>query len=106
MIKMVTLGEKETLSGARTGHDIVIVSQYCIFQNTKGYKELTIYSMITLFDTFEILCIWKFYVKWNICSLGANVPFSVIFSKVFKTLFNFFLYFFSMCLKIENDVMI
>ena len=40
---------------------------------------------------------------------GANAPFSIIFSKVFKTCLNFlkfFLEFFQCCLKIENDVMI
>ena len=37
---------------------------------------------------------------------GANAPFSIIFSKVFKTLLKFFLGFFHCYLKIENDVMI
>ena len=31
--------------------------------------------------------------KWNICSLRANAPFSIMFSKVFKTLLKFFLIF-------------
>ena len=39
-------------------------------------------------------------------SFGANAPFSIIFSKVFKTLIKFFLNLFQCCLKIENDVMI
>ena len=40
-------------------------------------------------------------------AIGANAPFSIIFSKVFKTLHNFFLFFFSQCyLKVENDVLI
>ena len=60
--------------------------------------------MITPFDVFKTLCIWK-YGKLSICSIGANAPFSIIFSKVFKT-FNFFLDFFQCCLKIENYVMI
>ena len=37
---------------------------------------------------------------------GANALFSIIFSKVLKTLFNFFVDFFQCCLKIEKDVMI
>ena len=36
---------------------------------------------------------------------GANAPFSIIVSKVFKTLLKYFLNF-SICLKIEIDVMI
>ena len=47
--------------------------------------HLTLYSIITPFDYFEISCIWKYYRKWSICSFGANAPFSIIFSKVFKT---------------------
>ena len=57
---------------------------------TKLY--LTINSIITPFDTFEISYIWKYYGKRSICS-GANAPFSIIFSKVFKTLLRFFLIF-------------
>ena len=34
------------------------------------------------YDAFEISCIWKYYGKWSIC---ANAPFSIIFSRVFKT---------------------
>ena len=41
------------------------------------------------FDAFEI------HVFENIIENGgANAPFSIIFSKVFKTLLNFFLFFF------------
>ena len=47
----------------------------------------TLYSIITPFDTFEIM------------ENGANVPFSIVFSKVFKTLLNFFLIFFPMLSK-------
>ena len=61
---------------------------------------------MTPFDTFEISHIWKYYGKWSICSFGANAPFPIIFSKVFKTELNFFLEFLQCCLKIENDVMI
>ena len=32
--------------------------------------------------TFFIL---KYYGSWSICSFGANAPFTIIFSKVFKT---------------------
>ena len=46
---------------------------------------LTLHSIITQFDAFEISRIVNHYGKWSICSLGANVPFSIIFSKVFKT---------------------
>ena len=38
-------------------------------------------------------------------AFGANAPFSIIFSKVFKTLL-IFLEFFQCCLKIENYVII
>ena len=54
---------------------------------------LTVYSIIATFDAFEISCIWKYYGKW----FGANAPFSIIFSKVFKTLLILF-YFFQYCL--------
>ena len=37
--------------------------------------------------------LWKYYGKWSICSFGANAPFSIIFSKVFKTYLKFFLTF-------------
>ena len=40
-------------------------------------------------NAFEKLCIWKYYGKWSICSLGANAPFSIKFSKVFRLHFNF-----------------
>ena len=55
--------------------------------------DLTIYSIVTPFDTFEISCIWKYYGKWSFCSFGANTSFSIIFSKVYKTLLKFFLNF-------------
>ena len=54
------------------------------------WKCVTLYSIITPVDTFEILCIWKYYGKWSICSFGANAPFSIIFSDVFKTLLKCF----------------
>ena len=63
---------------------------------------LTLYSIIAPFDAFEISCIWKYNGKWSICSLRANAPFPIIFSKVFKTLI--FLDFFHCYLKIKNDV--
>ena len=58
-------------------------------------------SIIMLFDAFEnhFLKIWKM----EHLPLRANAPFSIKFSKVFKTLLN---YFFLIYLKIENDVMI
>ena len=56
--------------------------------------KLTLYSIITPFDAFEISSIWKYYGKWSICSLGANAPFSIIFSKVFTIELKFFLIFF------------
>ena len=54
----------------------------------------------------------KYHVFENIMENGAfaqgvNAPFSIVFSKVFKTLLNCFLKFiYHCCLKIENDVMI
>ena len=60
------------------------------------YFSLTLYSMITPFDAFEILCIGKYYGKW---SFVANARFSIIISKVFKTLLKFFLIFISMLSK-------
>ena len=53
----------------------------------------------------------KYHVFENITengafALGANAPFSIFFSKVFKTVLKFFLNFYQCCLKIENDVMI
>ena len=51
---------------------------------------LTLSSMIRSFDAFEISCILKYYGKWSICSFGANASFSIIFSKLFKTLLKFF----------------
>ena len=63
---------------------------------------LTLYSMITPFDTFGILCILKYYGKSSICSFGgANAPFSIIFSKVSKTNLNFS-YIFSILSKSGN----
>ena len=47
-------------------------------------RALTLYSTITPFGTIEI-CIWKYYGKWSICSIGTNSPFSMIFPKVFKS---------------------
>ena len=35
-------------------------------------------------DDFEMQDFGKYYEKWSICSLGANVPFSIIFSKQLK----------------------
>ena len=46
---------------------------------------LTLNSMPTPFDAYEISCIGKYYGKCSICSFGANAPFSIIFLKVFKT---------------------
>ena len=71
--------------------------------------------MLTALDIFEIYYvfenIWKMEhlpqvkILWKVEHLlhGANAPFSIIFSKVFKILLKFFL---KCCLKIENDVMI
>ena len=78
---------------------------YCmntVVVETKGLHQLTLNPMIAApFDAFEILCIWKYHGKLSIFSIGANAPFSIIFSKV-----NNFLEIFQCCLKIENDVMI
>ena len=41
---------------------------------------LTLYSIRTPFDAFEITCIGKYYGKWSVCSKRANAPFSIIFS--------------------------
>ena len=54
---------------------------------------------------------FKYYVFKNIIengafASGANAPFSIILSKVSKTLLELLLTFFQCCLKIENDVMI
>ena len=46
---------------------------------------LTLYSIRTPFDAFEISHVRKYYGKRSICSFGANAPSSIIFSKVFKT---------------------
>ena len=81
-------------------------ASYVIIISVAEKADLILYHMITPFDAFEISCIGKYYGKWSICSIGANAPFSIIFSKVFKTLRIFFLDFFQCCLKIENDVMI
>ena len=51
------------------------------------------------FDTFSISCIWKYYGKCSICSLGANAPVSKIVSKAFKTWHKVFLIFFNYVLK-------
>ena len=58
-------------------------------------KLLNRYSIIAPFDTFEISYISKYYGKWSICSFGANALFSIIFSKVLKTLLEFLLNFFN-----------
>ena len=52
---------------------------------------LTLNSMIAPFDAFEMSYIM---VNGAFAPKGANAPFSIIFSKVFKTLLNFFLEFF------------
>ena len=50
--------------------------------------------------------IMYYYEKWKNCSKRGNAPFSITFSKVYKTSLKFLLIFFQHCLKIENDVMI
>ena len=40
---------------------------------------------------FGISCFWTYYGKWSICSFGANVPFSITFSKVFEIWISIFL---------------
>ena len=62
-------------------------------------------SIIAPFDAFEIQ-IFEKIIENGAFALAANAPFSIIFSKVFKTLCNFFLLFSKCYLKIENDVMI
>ena len=59
---------------------------FTFFEKKKVFAcALTLYSTLTPFDAFEISCIRKYFGKWSICSFGANAPFSIIFSKVFKT---------------------
>ena len=53
------------------------------------------------YDAFEILKIFE-----NIMENRAFAPISIIFSKVFKTLLNFFLIFVLMLSKNKNAVMI
>ena len=57
-------------------------------------SNLTLYSIITPFDTFEISYIWKYYGKWSIF-LWTNATFSINFQKYSK-LFLMFLEFTSM----------
>ena len=76
-------------------------SLWCLTRN--GYNEpkvITLYSIIMplKYHVFENI------MKNGAFAFGANAPFSIIFSKVFKTLLKFFMIFY--CLKIENDVMI
>ena len=68
-------------------------------------ENVTLYSIKSPFDAFEIQHIRKYYGKWSIFSFGANAPFSIIFSIVFKALLKFILIF-SMLSKLQNDVMI
>ena len=60
----------------------VIPSLESIIAKLATSKILTIYSIITplKYQVFK-----KNHGKWSICSFGANAPFSIIFSKVFKT---------------------
>ena len=69
-------------------------------------SKVTLYSTISIIATLKYHVFEKYYGKWSICSFGANAPFSIIFSKVFKTFLKFFKNYFQCCLKIENDVMI
>ena len=65
-----------------------------------------IYPLLQFDNAFEIHYVFKNIMENGVFALGANAPFSIIFSKVFKTSLKFFLIFFQCCLKIENDVMI
>ena len=47
---------------------------------------LTLYSKITPFDAFEILCICKHYGKMEHLLFGSKFSIAILFSKVFKTL--------------------
>ena len=80
-------------------HSILFPGRKYLYFNVVLIIHLTLYSIITPFDAFEISCIWKYHGKCSICSFGANTPFSIILSKVFKTLLIFFLNFFSMLSK-------
>ena len=63
--------------------------------------DLNLYSIITPLK-FHAHVFENIMENKSICSFGANAPFSIIFSKVFKTSLKIFQH----CLKIENDVMI
>ena len=68
-------------------------------------KRVTLYSIITPFDALKYHIFENIIENGSICS-GENALFSIIFSKVFKTLLKFFLNYFSMLSKNRNDVMI
>ena len=65
--------KKEDISGI---HHVLQI-RLNVFRPELGQKfySLTLYSIITPFDAYEISCIVKYYGKWNICSFGANAPF-------------------------------
>ena len=65
------------------------VNQVC-----RSDETLTLFSIITPFDAC-LKILWKMEHL-----LQKHAPFSIIFSKVFKSLLEFF----KCCLKIENDV--
>ena len=48
----------------------------------KGIVLLTLYIIITPFDTFEISCIQKYYEKWSICSFGAMLHIPSYFQSI------------------------
>ena len=45
-----------------------IFSLYFRGEKLPNIHALSLYSIITPFDAFEISCIWKYYGKWSICS--------------------------------------
>ena len=71
---------------------------------------LTLYSIIVPFDQHIVLALHSITAPFDSfeiqSSLGANAPFSIIFSKVLKKTSHKFIDFFQHGLKIENDIMI
>ena len=102
--KILTTSSKITIDSAAVLHPHITVStwNYNSIHAPKRVININLYSMIMPF---------KYYVFKNIIEngayvSGANAPFSIILSKVSKTLLELLLTFFQCCLKIENDVMI
>ena len=61
---------------SKTKHETLLLSLPPPFLSRNDVRNsLTLYPMLTPFDAFEILCIWKYYGKLSICSFGANAYF-------------------------------